>query len=239
MIDGEYIWKYTHNAYDFSVLGNTPITFPIEWASSKIPGYAIRGQRAELPRPHRFRRLLVSGGAFLRAAGESASDYADLRRRSQLYSASITMSSSTKPLTCNISRAKKVPWIGFNWRYDSGMVAGPVPCAGGNCANGPNGSGLELSTFPASRPINNSRRASIAAASMPRPLTAISPTGLCPASQYGSTLSSNPGARHGKRRPQSAPHRVPQPVRSRPSVTTISSDGDRYKWSARLSALSI
>ena len=25
------------------VLGNTPITFPIEWASSKIPGYAIRG----------------------------------------------------------------------------------------------------------------------------------------------------------------------------------------------------
>ena len=22
VIDGEYIWKYTHNAYDFSVLGN-------------------------------------------------------------------------------------------------------------------------------------------------------------------------------------------------------------------------
>ena len=28
MIDGEYIWKYTHSAYDFSVLGNTPIYFP-------------------------------------------------------------------------------------------------------------------------------------------------------------------------------------------------------------------
>ena len=41
VFDGEYIWKYTHNAYDFSVLANTPITFPIEWASSKIPGYAI------------------------------------------------------------------------------------------------------------------------------------------------------------------------------------------------------
>jgi hypothetical protein len=34
---------------------------------------------------------------------------------------------------------KKGPWFGFNWRYDSGLVAGPVPCAGGNCANGPNG----------------------------------------------------------------------------------------------------
>jgi len=29
------------------------------------------------------------------------------------------------------------PWLGFNWRYDSGLVAGPVPCAGGNCNNGP------------------------------------------------------------------------------------------------------
>ena len=23
------------------------------------------------------------------------------------------------------------PWIGFNWRYDSGLVAGSVPCYGG------------------------------------------------------------------------------------------------------------
>ena len=30
VIDGEYIWKYTHNAFDFSVLANTPITYPIE-----------------------------------------------------------------------------------------------------------------------------------------------------------------------------------------------------------------
>ena len=28
VISGDYIWKYTHNAFDFSVLGNTPITFP-------------------------------------------------------------------------------------------------------------------------------------------------------------------------------------------------------------------
>src|SRR5208337_3343467 len=40
VFDGEYIWKYTHNGYDFSVLGNTPITFPIEWHNSKIPGLA-------------------------------------------------------------------------------------------------------------------------------------------------------------------------------------------------------
>jgi hypothetical protein len=41
IFSGEYIWKYTHNAFDFSVLGNTPITFPIDWHNSKIPGYAM------------------------------------------------------------------------------------------------------------------------------------------------------------------------------------------------------
>src|SRR5262249_19235768 len=30
VVDAEYIWKYTHNAFDFSILGNTPITFPID-----------------------------------------------------------------------------------------------------------------------------------------------------------------------------------------------------------------
>src|SRR6185437_3918638 len=36
VVSGDYIWKYTHNAFDFSVLGNTPITFPIDWHNSKI-----------------------------------------------------------------------------------------------------------------------------------------------------------------------------------------------------------
>src|SRR5690348_17093477 len=56
VFDGEYIWKYTHNAYDFSVLGNTPITFPIEWDRSKIPGYAAR---VSMPNLHGFTALVV------------------------------------------------------------------------------------------------------------------------------------------------------------------------------------
>jgi hypothetical protein len=30
------------------VLGNTPITYPIEWSKSKIPGYAVRATRTQL-----------------------------------------------------------------------------------------------------------------------------------------------------------------------------------------------
>jgi hypothetical protein len=56
VFSGEYITKYTHNGYDFSVLGNTPITFPIEWHNSKIPGYA---GRVSVPEFHGFSALMV------------------------------------------------------------------------------------------------------------------------------------------------------------------------------------
>src|ERR1700722_12119056 len=56
VVDGEYIWKYTHNAYDFSVLGNTPITFPIVWQNSKIPGWLLR---ASVPNFHGLTALVV------------------------------------------------------------------------------------------------------------------------------------------------------------------------------------
>src|SRR6266851_1278910 len=39
VVDGDYLWKYTHNAYDFSDLLNTPIFFPIGWHNSKISGF--------------------------------------------------------------------------------------------------------------------------------------------------------------------------------------------------------
>ncbi|MGH7970482.1 MAG: TonB-dependent receptor, partial [Limisphaerales bacterium] len=38
VVSGEYSWIYTHGVYDFSIFGNTPITFPIVWDKSKIPG---------------------------------------------------------------------------------------------------------------------------------------------------------------------------------------------------------
>ena len=56
VVSGDYVWKYTHNAYDFSVLGATPITFPIGWHNSKIPGYAIR---VSMPDFHGLTALVV------------------------------------------------------------------------------------------------------------------------------------------------------------------------------------
>src|SRR5204863_2941090 len=56
VFSGEYIWKYTHNAYDFSILGNTPIFFPIAWDRSKIPGFA---GRVSIPNLHGFSAQMV------------------------------------------------------------------------------------------------------------------------------------------------------------------------------------
>jgi hypothetical protein len=42
LVDGDYFWKFTDNAYDFGVLFDTPVAFPISWKKSKIDGVAAR-----------------------------------------------------------------------------------------------------------------------------------------------------------------------------------------------------
>jgi hypothetical protein len=56
VFSGDYIWKYTHNAFDFSVLGNTPITFPIDWHNAKVPGLALR---ADVPNFHNLSAYVI------------------------------------------------------------------------------------------------------------------------------------------------------------------------------------
>ena len=125
VFSGEYIWKYTHNAYDFSVFGTTPITFPIEWHNSKIPGFA---GRVSVPNFHGFSALMVfssvearfftpqigGAGAVPSAIGAFRIDHDEKFNQ-------------TTHLQYQLG--KRGPWVGFNWRYDSGLVAGAVPFA--------------------------------------------------------------------------------------------------------------
>jgi len=108
VIDGEYIWKYTHNSFDFSVLGNTPITFPIVWHNSKIPGYAIR---ASVPNFHGFTALVVMSS---------------VAARYFRFSGSTMTKSSTRRRTCSISPGS----AGRGWALIGGMTADswPAPC---------------------------------------------------------------------------------------------------------------
>ncbi len=124
VIDAEYLWKYTHNAYDFSVLGNTPITFPIDWHNSKIPGYAIR---ASMPNFHGFTALVVMSSVAARyfppqvgGLGVTVGQSGSVFRIDHDEKFNQTTHLQYQPW-------KRGPWFGFNWRYDSGLVAGAVP----------------------------------------------------------------------------------------------------------------
>jgi hypothetical protein len=126
VISGDYIWKYTHNAFDFSVLGNTPITFPINWHNSKIPGFALR---ADVPNFHHLTAFVVMSSVAARffppqVAGAGAAPgnggFPFRIDHDERFN-------QTTHLQYQLP-GRFSPWVGFNWRYDSGLTAGSVPC---------------------------------------------------------------------------------------------------------------
>jgi hypothetical protein len=138
LVGGEYMWKYTHGAHDFSVLGNTPITFPVDWHNSKIPGYALH---AEMPDMHGFSAYVVmssvaarffppqiaGAGANPAVASGNACPWATgcpfRIDHDEKYNQTTHLQ-----YTLHDSGIMNGLWGGFNWRYDSGLVAGAVPC---------------------------------------------------------------------------------------------------------------
>ncbi|MGA8088728.1 MAG: TonB-dependent receptor [Terracidiphilus sp.] len=125
VVSGEYIWKYTHNAFDFGVLGNTPIFFPIDWHNSKIPGYALH---VDMPEFHHFSAYSVMSSVAARffppqSAGAGAAP------GQGGFPFRIDHDERFNQTThVQYQFGKRGPWAGWNWRYDSGLVAGSVPC---------------------------------------------------------------------------------------------------------------
>jgi hypothetical protein len=126
VIDGEYFWKYTSPDYDFDVLLNTPLTFPIQWRKSKIDGFGIR---INVPQYHGFSAYSVLGHTRSRFFGPELGGIlfnspvtAGVFRidHDQAFQQSTHFQYQYKPT---------YPWFEFSWRYDSGEVAGRAPFA--------------------------------------------------------------------------------------------------------------
>ena len=243
VIDGEYIWKYTHNAYDFSVLGNTPITFPIEWAKSKIPGFALR---ASVPTYHGFSALVVMSSVAARfftpqVGGAGANPAAPLGVFRIDHDEKFNQTTHLQYQT----PWKRGPWIGFNWRFDSGLVAGNVPCYGVSPGNDCPQSTM-LDGIPAIEMVD----------ALGIPLTAdqefeagftcngvhATPTSplpfVCPASQFGSTLTQVPPPGY-----ENDDHYPPRIASRNLFDMAVGVDnifkGDRYRWSARVTVVNL
>ena len=243
VVDGEYIWKYTHNAYDFSILGNTPIFFPIAWHNSKIPGFALR---ASMPVNHGFSALVVMSSVAARfftpqLSGAGANPLAPTGVFRIDHDEAYNMTTHLQYQT----PWKRGPWVGFNWRYDSGLVAGSVPCYGIGPAN----------TCPQSTFLNGLPAIEMTDATG-IPFTAdqefqagftcngvhATPTTplpfVCPASQFGSALTKLPAPGT-----ENDDHNPPRIAARNLFDFALGQDnlfkGDRYRWSAQLTLINL
>lgn len=250
VISGDYIWKYTHNAYDFSVLGATPITFPIEWHNSKIPGYAVR---VSVPDIHGFSALVVFSSVAARFFTPQIGGAGAVP--------SVASSTGITPFRIdhdeNFNQTthfqyqpwKRGPWMGFNWRYDSGLVAGETPCFGGNCAQGINVGGVNYITMTDSfgTPLTADQEFQSGLFCGSQRATPTTPIGMvipgvaaraCPVSQFGSTLLQvpAPGTENDDKNP---PRIAPRNLFDLSLGDDNLLHGDRYKWSLQLTAINI
>ena len=119
LLDADYFWKDTHNAYDFDVLFNTPITFPIAWHNSKLDGVTarastvnLRGFQAYLTIGHtRARYFPPENGGLIPLGGYPGGVFRI--DHDQAFQQTAVL---------RYQRPKAAEWIDFTWRYDSGMV---------------------------------------------------------------------------------------------------------------------
>ncbi len=124
LVDADYFWKYTANAFDFDTLFNTPIAFPISWRKSKIDGVSVR---FSTPNLHGLQAYTNIGHTRARYFGP---ENGGLIFNSPLNTGVFRIDHDQAfQQTTNLryQRPKNGWWLGFTWRYDSGEVAGSVP----------------------------------------------------------------------------------------------------------------
>jgi hypothetical protein len=126
VVDADYLWKYTHNAYDFSTFGNSPIFFPIAWKNSKIDGPSVR---VSLPNYHGLTAFAVLAHVRARYFPPQIGGLGATIQGGEVFR--IDHDQAFNQTThVQYQPWKTLPWIAFSWRYDSGLVVSGVPDAG-------------------------------------------------------------------------------------------------------------
>jgi hypothetical protein len=226
VVDADYLWKYTHNAYDFSAFGNTPIFFPIAWKNSKIDGPSVR---VSMPNFHGFTALVVLAHVRARyfppqvgGLGATVGQGGSVFRIDHDQAFNQTTHFQYQPW-------KTLPWLAFNWRYDSGLVASNPLVTDFQTAIGANGS----------IPLDGAQQAAIGLFCGNTFATINNPITSCPlTTPQGSTLLNL--AANGTNNPDHNPSRVkPRNLFDMSVGDDNLFHGDRYKWSLRLTAINL
>jgi hypothetical protein len=242
VLDGEYVWKYTHNGYDFGTVGASPIYFPIEWTRSKIPGWDLR---LSVPNYHGFSAFVVASSVAARFFAPQIAGVPIIPPVSGVFR--IDHDEHLNQTThLEYQPWKRGPWFAFNWRYDSGLVAGATPCYNPSTATCQPTS-TTLNGEPAISMLNTITSASLTADQEfeagftcngvgATPFQAL--PSVCPASQFGSTLLKVPAP--GKENDDHNPQRIqPRSLFDLAAGEDNLFHGDRYKWSLRFTVVNL
>ena len=127
LLDADYFWKFTRNAFDFSTLQNTTITFPIAWYKSKLDGVTGRVSTTNI---HGFTSYWTFGHTRARYfPGQSGG----LLNTQEVPGGVFRIDHDQALQSTVVSRYqlnKNAEYFEFTWRYDSGLVAGIADVAG-------------------------------------------------------------------------------------------------------------
>jgi hypothetical protein len=119
-------------------------------------------------------------------------------------------------------------------------VAGPVPCAGGDCNNGPNGSAsvVDTSILSPDQQFQAGLFCGPVRATQTTPLSSGLGTNLCPAALYGSSLITipAPGSEDNDRNP---PRIAPRHLFDFAVGNDNLFHGDKRKWSAQVTVINL
>jgi len=119
LLEADYFWKYTRNGYDFGVLYNTPITFPVSWNKSNIDGVSARLSTREWRGLQAFVTLGSTRARFFPPSTGG------LLFESPLEAVNVFRIDHDQKFQQNTHvryQFKRGPWMAFTWRYDSGLV---------------------------------------------------------------------------------------------------------------------
>ena len=235
VVDADYLWKFTHNAYDFSAFGNTPVFFPIAWKSSKIDGPSVR---VSIPNYHGFTAFAVLAHVRARyfppqvgGLGATVGQGGSVFRIDHDQAFNQTTHFQYQPW-------KTLPWVAFNWRYDSGLVASNPLVADFPTAIGATAgvSGLDADQQAAIGLFCGNLVATAPTASSPG--FALTPAACAGKAPFGAKLLNlaAPGTNNSDHNPtRVAPRNL--------FDVAVGDDnlfyGDRYRWSLRFSVINL
>ncbi|MFY9855254.1 MAG: hypothetical protein WAK26_15390, partial [Terracidiphilus sp.] len=224
-------------------------TFPIDWHNSKIPGYA---GNIEIPKYHGFSGYFVTSSVAARFFPP------------QVAGAGATVGQTGLPFRIDHDEKfnqtshvqYEIPgnkfysgiWGGFNWRFDSGLTAGAVPCYN-PFANDPN-SACGTPDSPTSTTLNGQPAVDLTSLTADEqfqagltcngytPSPTGTPIGICPASEYTSKLVDIPAPNAGD-----ADHDPPRIQHRDLFDATVGKDNifrkERYKTNLDITAINV